>query len=143
MNLGRSFVTWPRQRTVDPAPYLRPNSFCLLDYQLLQLRFVDRRHVRKPRPKAFVVWTTQRTVAHQIQVIADHHQRALAEFDIDATRSISKNERLDAQHFEGAYGKGNFFERITFVVMDPALHCNDGNRIDFSDYQPARMTLRR
>src|ERR1700752_4924445 len=141
MNLRRRFVTWTRQRTVDPAPHFHADRLRFLNHDLLQLRRVHGRHIRKPRSKTVVVWTTQRVDAHQIQVIADHHQRALAELHVDAARRVRQNQLLNAKRFESANRESDLFERIAFVEVNPALHCHDRNLIDRADHEPARVSL--
>src|ERR1043166_2659728 len=77
VDLSRRFITWTRQRTVNPASHFYVDRFRFLNHQFLQISRVHRAHIRKTRSETFAVWTTQRINAHQVEVIADHHQRTL------------------------------------------------------------------
>src|SRR5688572_13043716 len=143
MNLRRRLVTRTRQPTVNPAPHFDADRLRLLDHQFLQRRRVHSRHVRKPWTKAFIVWTTQRIVAQQVQMVADHHQRALRQPDVNTTSGVRQNKRLDPEQLESANRKSNFLERITFVVMYAALHRQYRHALDLARDQPSFMSLDR
>src|SRR5215213_11387970 len=77
VDLGGSLVAWARERAIDPTSYLDTDRLRLVYNQLLRLRRVDGRHVRKPWAESFVIRSTEGLDAHQVEVIADHHQRSL------------------------------------------------------------------
>src|SRR5205085_10488258 len=141
MNLRRRLITWTRQCTVNPATHFNTDRFRLVNYQFLQLRRVNCRHVRKTWSESFIVWTTQRTSTHQIQVIADHHQCALRQLDVNSARGVRQNQRLNAEQFESADRKRDLFKRVTFVVMHPALHRQKRHAVDFPDHETTRVTF--
>ena len=69
----------------------------------------------------------KRIDTHQVEMIADHHQRALRQLNVDPAGGIGQHQRLDAKQLKRANGKRDFFERVTFVVMHAALHRDHGN----------------
>src|SRR6185369_4770600 len=142
MNLSRSFITWTRQRAVNPTSHFYIDRLRFFDHQLLQLRGVNGSHIRKTWSKSLVVWTNQRIHAHQVEMIADHHQRALAQLHVDAARRIREYQRFNTQQTEGAHRKRDFFKRVTFVVMHSPLHRQHRNAIDFPDYESTSVALR-
>src|SRR6476661_5617987 len=75
-------------------------------------------------------------------MVTDDHQRSLHQLNVDTAGSICQDERLDAEQFESANWKRDFFERVAFVVMNAALHREDRHRIDFTDHEPSGMSLR-
>ena len=70
-------------------------------------------------------------------MIANHDQRALLEFRVDAARGVGEIAELYSHAAEDAHGKNNFLRGITFVEMHAALHGGDGNFAHFPNYQAA------
>src|SRR5215213_4808975 len=64
VNLSGRLVIWAGKRAVNSAPYFNPDGFRFFNNYLLELRRVDRRHVRKTWAKPFIVWATEGIVAH-------------------------------------------------------------------------------
>ena len=55
----------------------------------------------------FVVGADQRVVADQVDVIVDHHQRALRKAGIDAAGGVGQHQRLHAEQAERADREGH------------------------------------
>src|SRR5918992_5112993 len=112
MDPGRIFVSSPKKTAVNSPSHFNADRFRFFNDQLLQRGRINSRHVRKAWTKAVVVWTTQGIVAHEIQMIADHHQRALGKLHVDAAGRVGQNQRLDVEYLESANRKSDFFERV-------------------------------
>ena len=71
----------------------------------------------KPEAEPLVVRADQRIAAEQIDVIVDHHQRALGERGVDAAGGVGQHERLHAEPAEHADRKGHGPQIVPFVEV--------------------------
>src|SRR5882724_11693612 len=74
-------------------------------------------------------------------MIAKDHQCALIEFDVDPTGGVRQNQRSDPQQLEGSDGKGHLLQRVTFIIVNATLHCDDWYVLKCADYQLSGMAL--
>ena len=82
-------------------------------------------HIRKAQAKAFVIGPDERIVSLQIDVIGQHDQSTLFIFQIDATGSVRKNDGAYIHPSKHPHGKGDIFDRVTFIQMYASLHGGD------------------
>ena len=73
-------------------------------------------------------------------MIADHHERAFAQLNVDASRGIGQQERLYSQQLEGPNRKSNLLQRVTLVEVHSSLHGNYWNPFNLADNQSAGMS---
>ena len=78
----------------------------------------------------------------QIDVVGNHHQRALFVFEIDAARRIGQDERANAHSPKHAGRKRDLIRGISFVKMHASLHGRHGDIANFSDHHLPGMTDR-
>ncbi len=97
-------------------------------------------HIRKARAEALVVRSDQRIISLQIDVIANHDQRALAVIEIDRSSRVGEDGGADAEASKDAHREDHFPARISFVQVDAALHRGDGNVASFSDHERAGVS---
>ena len=136
-NFGGSFEAGAGKRGVDSFvnAEAEPLRFAQSDFAI---GFeVSVAHIRKARTEALVIRSDERIFPLQIDVVANHHQRALAVIEIDRASSVGEDRGADAEASEDAHRKHHFPARISFVEMDAALHRGDGNFATLSDYESA------
>src|SRR5258705_4820944 len=102
MDLGGRFIVWTRKRSIDPATEFDAQGSRFFDNNLLERRRIHGRHIRKARPKTFVVSAAQWIHSHEIQMIADYHQRTLAQLNINPACGVGQKERLDTEQIKCA-----------------------------------------
>ncbi len=98
-------------------------------------------HVRKSRAEALVVRSDQRICPLQIDVIANHHERALAVVEIDRAGGVGQNRGADPKLPEDAHREHHFLARISFVKVHAALHRGDRNVARLSRSPACRRAL--
>ena len=108
-----------------------------------QPRRVDLGHVGKARAEPIVVGADQRIAAGQVDVIVDHHQRALREAGVDAAGGVGEDQRLDAEQPEHADREGHRPQVVPFVDVAAAGQRRDRPAPDRADDQPAFVPDRR
>jgi hypothetical protein len=108
---------------------------------LLQLTRVDFGHVRKSWAQPRIIRATQRIHSHQVQVIANHHQRTLAQVIVDAAGSIGEHQGLDAKQAKRTHGKGHLLKGVSFVIVNSALHRQYGHVAHLTHHQTSGMAL--
>src|SRR5580692_11807545 len=136
-NLRRSFVAGAEQAGID--------AFVLRDAELGDFLAGDRaifagvglRHVREADAEAVVVGADQRIHTLQVDVIADHDERALRVAEVDASSGVGEDDGANAHASEDADRERDFLRRISFVKMDAALHDGDGHVAGIADYHLA------
>ena len=84
------------------------------------------RHVGEADAEAVVIGADQRIRSLQIDVVADHDQRALRVAEIDASGGVGEDDGANAHACEDADGEGDFLRGISFIEMHAALHGGDG-----------------
>ena len=85
-----------------------------------QPRRVDVGHVGKAQAEAIVVRADQRVVAHQVDVIVDHHQRAARAVRADAAGGVGQDHARHAEPAERAHREGHRLQVVAFVDVDAA-----------------------
>ena len=76
-------------------------------------------------------------------MIANDDQRALSVLDIDATRSVGKNQSAYASTREHTRRKRNLGRRIALIQMHASLHHRNGHVPGLAKHQPSRVPNRR
>jgi len=71
-------------------------------------------------PEPIVVEADQRIVAHQVDVIVDHHQGAARAIRRNAAGGIREDHPRHAQPAERAHRECHGLHVVAFVVMDAA-----------------------
>ena len=90
------------------------------------LAVVGGRHVRKARPEPLVIRADQRIGTLQVDVIAQHDERALPVVEIDAAGGVREDDCPHAHPCEHAHRKHDLARAVPFVEMHAALE--DGDR---------------
>ena len=91
-----------------------------------QCRIIGRGHVRKARTEAFVVWTDQRILARQVDVVVDDHQRAgrvLSARRLPAALVMTSRSTPEAA--QDADRHGQRLRRMTFIGVKASLHAGE------------------
>ena len=74
----------------------------------------------KRRPKRSSFGADQRVVAHQVDVIVDHHQRAARAVRRNAAGGVGQDDARHAEPSQRAHREGHGLHVVAFVVMDAA-----------------------
>ena len=90
---------------------------------------------RGPNRSSFVA--DQRILPGQVDVIVDHHQRALGKAGVHAAGGVGQDQRLDAEQPERADRKGDAARIVPFVEMAAAGQRRDRLAARASDDQLA------
>src|SRR6185437_6233668 len=142
-NFGGSFKARTGKRGVDSFVNAKAEAFRLAQSDFAIQLEVSVAHIRKARAEALVIRSDQRIFSLQINVVANHNQRALAVIKIDRAGGVGEDGRADANASEDAHRKNHFPARISFIEMDATSHRGDRNFAGFSDREPAGMPWNR
>ena len=74
-------------------------------------------------------------------MVANHHQRALAEVEIDGAGGVGEDRGANSKPAEHAHGKNHFLRWVAFVEMHAALHRGHGNVAHFSDHKTSGVAF--
>ncbi len=97
-------------------------------------------HVGETYAEAVVVGANQRIGSLQVDVIADEHQRALGEAEIDASGGVGQDDGLDPHAGEDADRERDLLRGVSLVEVDAALHGGNCDFARFADYQAAGVS---
>jgi hypothetical protein len=76
-------------------------------------------------------------------MIADDHQRALLELQVNAPCGIGQDRSPNPHAAQHAHGKRDFLRRVALVEMNPPLHRRHRNASGFADNHLAGVPNRR
>ena len=101
---------------------MRPDALFQGDLarQLDQLGIVWGAHIGIARAKGVVVRADQRIIAHEIDVVLDHHEIALAILRVHAAGCSGDHQRLHSQRTQHPQRQGDLLHRVPFVIVEPA-----------------------
>ena len=139
-NFGGGFEAGAGKRCVDSFVNAEAEAFRFAQSDFAIRLEVSFAHIRKAWAEALVIRSDERIFSLQIDVVANHHQRALAVIEIDRAGGVGEDGGADAEASEDAHRKHHFPARISFVAMDAALHRGDGNFATLSDYEKAGVS---
>ena len=105
---------------LHPDALLQGNLVCQLDEAFV----VRLAHVGEAFAETVVVRTNQR-VGHGMDMVIDDHDVTHVEGRVESACGIAEDEELDAQLHHHADGEGDFAHRVTFIIVETALHGND------------------
>jgi hypothetical protein len=77
-------------------------------------------HVRKAHAEALVIGSCQGVAPEHVDVIVDHHQRALSEPGVDAAGGIRQYDPLHTQATHHARSKNDSRQVVPFVEVNSA-----------------------
>ena len=97
-------------------------------------------HIGKSRTESIVIRANERVVAYEIDVIVDHHQRALRKAGVHAAGGVGQNQCLHAEEPEGADREGDGFQVVSLVDVRAARQRRDRASLDVPDHQPSLVT---
>jgi deoxyribose-phosphate aldolase len=87
--------------------------------------------------EAIVVDAHQRVVAHQVDVVVEHHDVAFAQVGIQPAAGVRHDQQLDAQGLHHAHGQRDLLQRIALVQMKPPVHRDDRRATHVAAHEPA------
>src|ERR1700752_3069321 len=90
--------------------------------ELAQASRIGVRHVEEALAEARIVWSGERVVSGEIDVIADENELAGGEVGADASGCVGHDPRLDAETGEDLGGGDDLPGGVTLVGVDAALH---------------------
>ncbi len=90
-------------------------------------------HIEKARAEIFVVRSGAGVGGVEIDVVFDHHERALREIGVDAAGGVGEDDGANAHAPHDADGKGDVLHRIALIEVHAALHRGDGHVSHFAD----------
>jgi hypothetical protein len=97
-------------------------------------------HVGKAVAEALIVRARQRILSLQVDVIAQHDERALPILGVDASRRVGQYQSANAHPSEHTRRKRNLGRRVAFIKMHASLHYGDRHVARLADYQLSRVS---
>ena len=109
-----------------------------------QLVVVRLAHVGEPRAEAVVVDADQRVVAHQVDVVVDHHDVAAGgSSGFMPPQALETTSSFAPRAFITRTGSVICLQRIALVHVEAAFHRHDRQAAELAAHQPAAMAGRR
>ena len=81
-------------------------------------------HIGEPWTEVIEIRSDER-IRKKVDMVPDNHQVAYLEIEIDAAGSIGNEEIPYPYDLHYPDRQCDKLHRITLVIMNPALHCND------------------
>ena len=112
---------------------------CFFDdvYEGGVIGFVHRREAWS----CWVVGASQWIFGEVVDVVFDYHDVADVEVGVHASGGIADDEVFDAEFIHDAYGEGDLFHAVSFVVVESPLHSHDVFAAEFAEEQFAGMSF--
>ena len=101
--------------------FLGCNLFCQTD----KCRVIRTGHVRETGAKVLQVGSDKR-IRQEVDVIPDYHEVSHAEAQVGAAGCVGNKQVLDANHLHHADRERDLGHVISLIVVDTALHGNNG-----------------
>ena len=129
--LSRSFKGGAACRKINPFM----DSYLMIlcnDQSFFDEVFIIRlSHIRETGTYPVVVLSDKR-IGKKVDMISDYHNVADPEGRVHPSCGIREEKAFNSEVFKYSDWKCNLFRTISFVVMEPPLHCND--------FLPAKVT---
>jgi len=105
-------------------------------------RIVRTRHIGEARPQIIVIGADQRIAVHQVDVVFNDNDIALAVERIQAAASVGYDEDIGPEGAHHANGKRDLAMRVALVGMETSFHGDHGHALQHAARQDGQRGRR-
>ena len=131
--LSRCFESWSLSAHIHAFHYpdvvAFGNGFCFSD----EFTVVGFAHIGEAYAELLVIFSVQRMLGKEIDVVGNYHQITDFKIGIHASGGIRNHQILDTQRFHHTHRKGNLFHVVSFIEMETSLHGKHIHITEFSE----------